>query len=235
MESLSCSACGAQLSVNTLDRRLVVVSCTHCGGEFEQSHGGERRAPVPKPEGIIEHRGTDELTLQLRTRYDIATIGFLALTFTGCLVLMKPLVGSGQQSTSLGMVIVVFIAIGFFLILSSLVLIVIGGVINRTTVKLTNRSLSVSHRPIPFPRNKEFSTSSIDQLFVSAKMQQKSKDRKLTWFALNLVDQTRSVRQLSVGGIKLAEALYIEQEIEIALRLADRAVSGEYRQSAKML
>ncbi len=98
---------------------------------------------------------------------------------------------------------------------------------NRTWIKAENGVVSVLHGPLPWPGNRVLPCADIDQLFCREKVshgKNGSQVRYELWAALKA-----GATQKVLDGITINEdqALYIEQQLEKALGISDRAMPGE--------
>ena len=104
---------------------------------------------------------------------------------------------------------------------------------NRTVVRVNSQWLTVYNGPIPIARARQIASPTMDQLFVARQLI--SGDRSSRYiYLVNVVTADGEHQQLPTGlsGLdNLEEALYIEQEVERYLRIADRPMDWEYSQN----
>jgi len=238
IESMRCRNCGAALEAERLDRRLGIVTCAHCGGlhEFARAEDGGKGAPspaaddarsgsstgerplVPEPARFEVHRGDG--TLQVRWRRGRKAGAVVLAGFA--LVWAFAAVGAGV----------------FFLAPVSLVLLYLALLrgVNRTTLRVDARELSVRQGPLPAGRTRRLPRADITQLLARERINRtrtgsdgRGPVRVRRSYRLQALDRAGRKR-LVVGGLTSpAQALWLEREIESLLGIEDVAVAGEYR------
>lgn len=98
--------------------------------------------------------------------------------------------------------------------------------INRTRIIVTHSHVSVAHGPLPWPGNRSVATAQINQFFCKEfrrRTNQGLQKRYQVWVLMS--DGTQS--KLVDLGLAPERALYIEQQIEMALNIQDREVPDE--------
>ena len=99
------------------------------------------------------------------------------------------------------------------------------GWFNRTTISVGQGRISVRHRPLPWPGNKEIDAADVKQLYA--------KEGSRPWSSTSVTYELRAVTNSGrnikiVGGLETQEqAIFIEQKIEKYLRIEDAPVVGE--------
>ena len=88
------------------------------------------------------------------------------------------------------------------------------GFVNRTTIEVTNDTLSIRHGPLPWPGRRALATERIKQLYCGSKLSSSRRGGASTTYEVNaLLQDGRTVRLLS-GLPDSAQALFIERRVE---------------------
>ena len=243
MKSLNCQACGAPLSAESFDRRLAIVTCTNCGSIFDLASRGARSTADAAPKGASPERAPVSLperfdvqgsgrNIRIRWRWfkvaelflipfaiawNVFLVGWYSIAFG---------VGSDVPG-GMGLIMMVFplahVAVGVGVAYRA-----VANLVNRTTVAAVDGTLRVRHGPLPWWPNPTVPLRDLEQLYVTRKVVRGKNGTSVT-FELRAV--TRAHRtQLLLGGLAaLDQALWLEQELERALDIRDRAVAGEYK------
>lgn len=97
--------------------------------------------------------------------------------------------------------------------------------VNATAVEVTRESIAVRHRPLPWTGNASWPAEEVEQVFSAV---QPGVRRSVVGYQVKLKLKSRSGAVALVRDLETPEqALFLEQELEAALRLEDRAVEGE--------
>lgn len=102
----------------------------------------------------------------------------------------------------------------------------VATIFNTTTILADYQTLSVSHKPIPWPGQKTFQRGDIDQLYSVEKMHRNKNGVNYT-YEVRVLQKDRTQRALLTGLQNTEQALYVEQELERYFRIRDRPVPGE--------
>ena len=97
---------------------------------------------------------------------------------------------------------------------------------NRTHIRMSLSSLTISHKPLPWSGGKVIPVGEVKQVFTKEKIHRGKNGTSYTygvWFQ----DQTSIEHKLVTGLNKPDQALYIEQEIEKTLGIIDAEIRGE--------
>ncbi|HLL81650.1 MAG TPA: hypothetical protein VK420_03325, partial [Longimicrobium sp.] len=115
------------------------------------------------------------------------------------------------------------VAVGLFLAYFTVAMFV-----NTTEVVVADGVLTVRHGPVPWLGNRQIATGSLEQLYCEEHVSRTRNGTTITYSVRARGKDGRMVKLVS-GLPERAQALYIEQEIERHLGIADRAVAGQVR------
>jgi len=230
-----CRNCGAGLEAEQIDSALGVITCSHCGSLHEipakllkGSEDDATRAPRKKPE-----------------RVEAALPGkFKVKRNPGSMEVIWP-AGGIMHGAILSIIAGVFAYVAItsdmlFLIIASTGLFYFAAVqgINKHRIRVDESRLEVTHGPLPAPGSRKLKASDIMQLYTT-----EHKTKAQSQNNPHYHDNKNSVRKhyrLSAktqhnGNVKIIsglhdplQALWLEQEIERLLGIADESVSGEH-------
>jgi hypothetical protein len=99
--------------------------------------------------------------------------------------------------------------------------------LNSTTLRINPQTLTLTHGPLPWPGNMQVSPSEIKQLFSRQVVTYSRKGGRSITYEVRVVYHNTHEKVLVRGLREPNEALYIEQQIERALHIADETVTGE--------
>ncbi len=241
---IKCRSCGTLIPAEDVSIDVVLAKCRSCHAVFDfsdqvrlekvpeaklQRDRGE--IPMPRQFKVEEEgrglavtrrwgRGPAIFFLIFATFWNVIVLVFVAAFLGG---LMKPSEGSGSSSPwFMGLFLVPFVLVGIGTGWAALALL-----LNRTTIRVDNERLTVTHGPVWWPGRRSLETALLDQLYCE----------EYVAYTQNNVPQYRlAVRALCKDGsrIKLAggmedagQALYLERLLEKHLGIADRPVRGE--------
>lgn len=227
---LLCPHCSAPLQVHP---KAVFLVCSYCGThlQVEGTEGARRlaidqgmaeRAPVGLPAKFAVERLGNRLTLHWRWWTPaLFFMLFFCIAWDSFLVFWY----SMAVGTSAPWIFVVFpiahVAVGVVITYATL-----AGFINSTTVEIGQGILRVAHGPLPWQGNQSLNTADVDQLYCTRSASKSEDSESLSY---NVMVRTKTGRNVKlVSRLEdLDQALYIEQEIERHLGIADKAMSGE--------
>jgi hypothetical protein len=223
---MNCKQCGAPIVVETGN---TYYRCAYCGTYNPISFQEKTDTPVPEsfdrpeiamPKGFTVQKSHGDLKI---TR-DWFTLGALGLTFfclfwNGFMVFwFGTAINNGAwMMAAFGTVhALVGIAVAYGTLASW---------INQTVITVNPESLNVISGPLPVPGNTQLKTAEIKQLYTREKV---SRGKTTSYsYEVHAVTQERQDKTLVSGLPEVSQALYIEQQIEAALRIQDRPVRGE--------
>lgn len=228
---LACPSCGAPIPAEDVNVALMVALCRGCASTVELA-AGRSRPPAAllelaaPPAGLtIEDRG-GALVLRRRWFEPNGAFFFMVLwcvLWDGFLVVWYLAAFAGLASgdvSSIGMAlfptlhVIAGVGVTYFTLATA---------INHSTITLDDTHLRIAHGPLPWRAPDPVPLRSIDQLYLTQRLQ---KNQRTFTLVARRLDRT-SVELLS-GLPRDEQARFLEQRIESHLGIPDRAVEGEY-------
>ena len=230
---LRCATCEAPLEAGSVDLGSGIATCPYCRSvmRFGAPAGGTEvaaeRAPIELPEGCVVEDLGGEFRITYRwfswivlflVPFCIGWCSILALWYGG-------IIGMDGPPFPLKLVFLVLplvhVAIGVGLAYLCLVLL-----LNRTTIRVRDGELSITHRPLPWPGGGTFPTAEPEQLYCQSKVTRSEENTKVT-YELHAKVKGGGTKKLLTGLHTADAALFLEQRLEKHLKIADRLVAGE--------
>lgn len=227
---LKCRNCGSPLTQRDISTELSVVKCPRCQALYvlpeNLAGGGVKRAiPRPlvgKPKSFVvtEYAGTMEIT----RRWFGASLFFLVpftLFWNGFLIVWHT-IALTSHFWFMSVFAILHTAVGFFMIYLTL-----ATFLNSTVIRVTPQWLSVKIGPLPWRGNLELSRREVIQVFCQEKISRGENGSRAN-YEVQLVLEGNRRETLMKSLANPDEALFIEQQLERFLQLADTPVEGEY-------
>lgn len=237
-----CPRCAARVPAADVNLERMVGKCAACDGVFRIEGQLQRsgRARIARPPAItVEGERAQEPgdptyregarrrapgTLRIARRWfnvgAIFTLGF-SLVWNAFLVFWYATALSAPGAPWIMLVFpLLHVAVGVGLFYWS-----IASLLNRTTIVVDGRTLSVRHAPIPWPGGRDLDADRIQQLFVRSSLHRGKHGTRTSYALCANVDGT-SV-DLVRGMSRLDEARYMEQLIEDHLSIVDDPTADE--------
>jgi hypothetical protein len=226
-----CPACGTILPDRYVMLTVRRAVCAACGEHFPIdtqlaspiSPSRRPRTPVSLPDGLSHEPGPADMTVRWRwPRRRAAPVLFFAVIWSGFLAFWVFLIVT-NESPKLNPLLLLHGAIAVFLLYLFL-----AYWLNSSWVELQTGRLQVRHGPIPWLGNRDLPTEWIGQLF-SQMYQERGKRgrRRLATYRLKALMTDGSELLLLHNMATPEQALYLEQEIERYLGIADQSARGE--------
>ncbi len=184
----------------------------------------DQAARAPRPENVTVTQEVDGLRLEYRwfsakyiflILFCIAWDGFLIFWYSVALTNPSP-----------GNIMIWFpiahVGVGIGLTYSTL-----AGIVNSTTVRVSNNQLAIRHGPLPWFGGRAIAASEIGQIYRE-EITSSGRNGSTTRYRLSAVLRDESKRTLLTCD-SADTALFVEQEAERYLGIADRRVAGEMR------
>jgi hypothetical protein len=239
MMQLHCKGCGKQILADDVNIKLAIAKCQACHAVFNFANevGGatETKPEVALPKRFQVDAWGRELTITRRWySHGVWFLVFFCTIWDGFLIFWYSMAvssivsdkyaGMGSGFAWIALVFpILHLAVGV-----GLTYLVICTFLNKTVVRVSSGELSVRHGPVPFPGNKTVLTSDLKQLFCTEKMHRGKHGCRYT-YNVELLKSDNSKVKLLTSLEELDQALFIEQQIEKHLQIADERIPGEVR------
>ncbi|MEM8950941.1 MAG: hypothetical protein AAGA21_13725 [Pseudomonadota bacterium] len=115
------------------------------------------------------------------------------------------------------------LAIGIYLVYYTF-----AELLNKTTITVDSRRLTVRHYPLPWWPAPTIDVADIEQFYVVERVR-KSKDSETVYFDVHAVKRDNRNVKVLLGLEEVGQALYLEQTFEKIMNIRDRPVAGEVR------
>ena len=224
---LQCPSCASPLPADALESQEEFIKCAYCGSLATLP--GRRRA-MP-----FQERPPQALPLGMEIQPTAHGVVLTRRWFTWVVVFLIPfcLVWDGFLLVWYGMALttdapamalwfpLVHVAVGVFLTYFTL-----ACLINRTRLSIERGELVITHGPLPWFGYRRVPGVMIDQLYCKAHITH-GKNGPRTDYQIWMVNTQGKHEKLHANSLTTEQAIYIEQQIEKALGIRDRAVPGE--------
>lgn len=225
---LFCPSCKNAIAAADIDLAGRTAKCGSCNEVFNFSgqlsagpSGDAGRVAVGKPGNFDIVRGPDGLRILRRwfspgvlflTFFCLFWNGFMAVWFVTAVVnkaYQMALFGSLHGAVGLGLLYAV-----------------LAGYLNKTTIHISFNRVCVSHAPIPWFGNRNFSKQDIKQLYTKEETHYSKGGHSHTYSVHAVTVKGETVPVVS-GLVSSEGALFIEQEMEKYMNIEDIPVRGE--------
>jgi hypothetical protein len=231
------------MDAGDLDRRLGIVTCSHCGAIYDLTRRAGRDAVLPDatqalskdeaperapaalpPKFSVDRKGTERLRVTWRwVDAKGLFLLFFAIAWDAFLVNWYA-IGLSSDDAPLIMLLfpIVHVAVGVGITYSAL-----ANLLNRTVLTVTRGTLRVKHSPLPWYPAPTIPTRDLEQLYVERAVSHTKNGTTVRWI-LRAVTREHTGLKVLPALDELSQALWLEQEIEDVLGIRDRPVAGEY-------
>ncbi len=222
---LKCRNCGSELSPESISPQLSAARCGHCNALFAIDMPERRRIERPevaKPKNTKIEERMDGLVI---TRRWLGPMAFVTLVFAviwnGFMIVWNG-IALTQGIWIMAAFGVIHTGVGLFLIYS-----VLGMFLNSTVIRVSRGLLEVRIGPLPWKGNKRISVHDVTQLYCQEKISHGKNGSSVSYKVEVVLSGNK--RETLVEGLSSAdEALFVEQQLEKYLGLADTPVAGEF-------
>jgi hypothetical protein len=229
--TLKCPNCGSVLRTDDIDAASGIIKCSYCKAlatlpnVTDLARGDapfHPRADVPLPPGLtLEQYGGG---ISITRRWFSAIVFFLipfCIAWDAFLVFWYSMALSGNAPWIMVVFPIAHVAVGV-----GMTYFTFATLFNRTVIIAGQGSLRIGHGPLPWRGGVELAESDIDQLFCKMKTRSGKSGPSIS-YEVWAVMREGATRKLFSTGESDDQALFIEQRIERALGIKDRAVPGE--------
>ncbi len=186
---------------------------------------------IPVPESVVESQtGSGTLVVCQWDRKRVL-LGIFAVAFLGFLPFLigDAMFGSDAICRSIrasNWITTIFVFSPALLMVAA-GYVLITALFNHTDIHVTASELKIKIRPIPWYGNRTIAKSEIVQLFVREKVNEDSYGQISKNYEIHWID-SRNQRRPLVRGLRVHEAIYLENRLEEILGIEDQPVSGAY-------
>jgi len=228
---ITCARCGAPIPAEDVNIASLAAKCRSCNAVFSiagQVGGGPGWAPapqldVPLPDRFVVERQGGALQITWRwftpVAFVFAAFGLFWSLFVCFWIGMVLAAGVG----SFALFGAIHAAVGVFLIYTAIAMFV-----NSSHVDASYGSLSVRHGPLPWPGSRTLPTASIRQIYGVERVR-RSRRSTSTVYDLQAITAEGGGVTLIKSLQSVEQALFLEQQLERFLGIADAPVPGELR------
>jgi hypothetical protein len=226
---LKCVSCSSPLSADAIDDERGLIKCGFCGSLMLLPAREAGRAArfvergqlaLPKgmsmyttPHGVVLVRKWFSPLVFFLIPFCLAWNGFLVAWYAGVAMTGAPLVAK--------LLPLVHVAVGVGLGYYTLALL-----FNKTEIRVERGEVLISHSPLPWPGARQLPGVTIEQVYAKAHISHR-KNGPRTDYQLWVIGAGGKHEKLHANQLSADQALFIEQQIEKALGIKDKEVSGE--------
>lgn len=233
---LSCRSCAQTISADDVDLGSGWAKCRQCHavfpfrtpGEAGRDDGKRPRVALPQRFVVEDRPGGFRLVRKWWSPKYIFLLffvvvwdGFLAFWYAGAIFG----VGKSDAPGAVGVVVLLFpllhVAVGALLTYT-----VVCGFVNKTVIDVDMSGVRVKHGPLPWGGNHDLARRDVDQLYCVEKATRNNNSTSTSYTVRARLRDGKSLDFLKDLD-DLEQALFVEQEIEDALRIEDRRMAGE--------
>lgn len=227
IDQLTCPGCSAPLAP---PRGRTQFFCQFCGAtvvvpsELAQRPPArdEPLHPLPNLERIQLERSEGRLSLRWQWRSWVAFVMIpFALFWNGIILAMTVGILASGFSWIL-LFLSLFYAIGLFLIYYCL-----ASLINETRIVVEDRTIAVTHGPLPWKAPRPMPVDDIEQLYVKERVH-RGKDSTSVQYSLEIMRRSGGTLTLLSGEHDPDIPRTVERLLETHLGIEDRRVKGEH-------
>lgn len=224
---LKCRNCGSTLAPEHISAQLAAARCPHCHALFALPASLAAPPSIPRPEVALPPRFTlrhHDGTLTITRRWFSPVAFFLlffAVFWNGFLIVWHTIALSGGMwfMSAFGLI---HTAVGLWLIYW-----VAAMFMNSTVIHASRDWLQVRCGPLPWPGKQDLPRPQIHQLYCTEKVSHGKNGSSAQYRVEAVLDGNRRAT-LAKGFANPEQALFVEQQLEKFLGIADLPVAGEH-------
>lgn len=226
--ALKCPSCSSPLEESSFDLDQGLVRCAYCGtlttlpSSIQRPPGFQERGPLALPDRISLE--STPYGIRLVRRWFSPVVFFLipfCLFWDGFLIFWYVMSFSTGAPLVFNLFPLIHVAVGVGLTYFTL-----ATLINKTHIAVERGEVVITHEPLPWFGYRRIPGMMIDQIYAKVHITQ-GKNGPSTDYQLWLVNTAGKHEKLHANQLTQEQALYIEQQLEKALGIKDRAVAGE--------
>lgn len=219
-----CPSCGRDIPAADVDLSGKIAKCAGCNNVFSlpfSATAAAERTPIGKPNNFQLERSAEGLCIVRKwftpsiiflTFFCLFWNGFMAVWFYIAFkqkIYVMALFGSLHGAIGLGLLYTV-----------------LAGYLNKTYIRISYNSLTITHRPLPFLGQKNLTKQDLKQLYSKETIPH-GENSNSSSFSVQAITKSGKIIELVSGLPTSEEALFIEQEVEKYLKIDDEPVRGE--------
>ena len=238
---LECPNCGKEVPADNINMQQTLAVCPACDTVFNFS-GGDVNVMAGQAQPVKPKNKFSQYEVAMPNRFDVQEtdkqmtisyswfsptalfLTFFAIIWNGMIfgIFLPAMDGFGSLGFPFAFFPLIFAGVGLFLIYLN-----VGQYINRTYIITDARQMRIFSRPLPTFNNQTINHDDIQQLFVQQYVNHGKNGTTVTYGVVAIIQGGH--RQKLISQLEKPEqALYIEQELEKYLGIADAPVRGEY-------
>jgi hypothetical protein len=226
--ALQCPSCSSPLQQQAFDLEQGLAKCSYCGALMSLPASAPRqppfreRLPLALPERMDLH--ATPYGIVLTRRWFSLTVLFLVpfcVVWDGFLVFWYTMAVKGGAPLIFKLFPLVHVAVGVAITYYTL-----ASLINKTRISIERGEVVITHSPLPWFGYRRIPGVMVDQVYAKMHVTH-GKNGPRTNYQLWFLNTTGKHEKLHANGLTADQALYLEQQIEKALGIRDRAVPGE--------
>lgn len=238
MNAMICRNCGAGLEADRIDTSLGMVTCSHCGGLHDIPRAGIGTDTTPESTSgtPIPRKQRSEVALPSRFKVRKGSGSMEVSWATGGLfpglVLFLMASATVHMAVSSGMYFLLIASAGLYYLAAAKAL-------NKHRIRVDSAHLQVAQGPLPWRGGRKLAASDIEQLYAtehtvriqdqnSDNEQQSNTTRVRKHYGLSANSRKDGRVTILKGLHDPNQALWLEQELERLLGIADKHVTGSY-------
>jgi len=222
-QTISCPSCRGELGSSDVNIETGLARCKRCDRAFRIeprfAAEGASKEPVALPSGMSTEQQGSDLVIKRRWFGGPAVfLLFFCLFWDGILIFGFGFAGRGQRGLNPLLFAMPHFYIGIALTYYTLCLLV-----NKTTFWINPSRVRIEVGPLPAFGNKTIPAEKIDQLYCRKVVGSKGS----VSYRLMMISKEGKSFAIGTNFQRREEVVYLEQQIEAALEIADRLVEGE--------
>ncbi len=228
---VKCKKCHCEIEAKDIDLKRSIAKCAGCGEVFncedqlsEVASSGQlmvSRPDMPTPKGFTINY--DQGALVITRRWfgpQFLFLTFFCLFWDGFLIVWYSIaISQGQWFMALFASLHTLVGAG-------LTYYVVCGYLNRTIIEVKRGAVDIRHVPLPVSKNVQIAAAEIAQLYTKRKVH-RGNDSYSETYEVCMKTYDQKDRKLIDGLYAQDHALFVEQQIERYLGIADTPVGGE--------
>lgn len=226
--ALQCPSCSSPIPAEALDQEQGHVKCGYCGAlmllprSASRPQGFRERAPLELPPGMALTR--TPYGVEITRRWFSPVVLFLipfCLVWDGFLFVWYAAAFKTGAPTMAILFPLLHVAAGVGITYWTL-----ACLFNKTRLLVERGELVITHGPLPWFGYRRIPGVMMDQIYAKSHVTH-GKNGPSTDYQLWHVNSAGRHEKLHANSLTADQALYIEQQLELALGIKDRAIPGE--------